>query len=209
MDPYEVLGVSASASEEQVKKAYRDKAVKYSTDEYARSPLKDVADQKMRELDSAYDQIMTQRRIGAATGASDTGAFDAADYEIEYDQDEDGVYLDIRQHLRRGDIESAQRKLLTVDAAQRGAEWHYLMGSVSHRKGWLDEAMRYYATAHSMDPNNYEYAKAMNQMNRARRTGQNTYQPNSTSPSGDLCGGGCSELLSCLCCMSLCNGCCR
>ena len=56
-DPYKVLGVSPSATDEEVKDAYRKLAKKYHPDQYADSPLKDLADEKMKEINEAYDQI--------------------------------------------------------------------------------------------------------------------------------------------------------
>ena len=68
-DPYAFLGVDRNATDEQIKDAYRALARKYQDDSYAAGPLKDVAAQKMRELDEAYDAIMNERRgQGNASG---------------------------------------------------------------------------------------------------------------------------------------------
>lgn len=61
-DPYKVLGVSRDASEEEIKKAYRDLARKYHPDNYATSPLADLAQEKMKEINEAYDTVMRERR---------------------------------------------------------------------------------------------------------------------------------------------------
>lgn len=64
-DPYQVLGVSPSASDEEVKTAYRNLAKKYHPDNYADSPLADLASEKMKEINEAYDSIMRMRKARA------------------------------------------------------------------------------------------------------------------------------------------------
>ena len=73
-NPYEVLGVSPSASDEEIKKAYRALAKKYHPDNYANSPLADVAEQKMKEVNEAYDMINQMRQKGRAQAQRPTRA---------------------------------------------------------------------------------------------------------------------------------------
>ena len=48
-DPYQVLGISENASDEEVKRAYRELARKYHPDNYHDNPLADLAQEKMKE----------------------------------------------------------------------------------------------------------------------------------------------------------------
>ena len=73
-DPYKVLGVSPSATDEEVKDAYRKLAKKYHPDQYADSPLKDLADEKLKEINEAYDTITAQRKGGSRTDPQRRGA---------------------------------------------------------------------------------------------------------------------------------------
>ena len=66
-NPYEVLGVSPSASNDQVKRAYRDLSRKYHPDSYSDNPLAGLAEEKFKEVQEAYDQIMREREGGSGT----------------------------------------------------------------------------------------------------------------------------------------------
>ena len=67
-DPYTVLGVKPDASDEEVKRAYRELARKYHPDNYQNNPLADLAEEKMKEINEAYDQITKQRAGGGSSG---------------------------------------------------------------------------------------------------------------------------------------------
>ena len=72
-DPYKVLGVSPSASDDEVKKAYREMAKKYHPDQYANTPLAELAGEKMKEVNEAYDTIVKQRKEAKSGGAYGSG----------------------------------------------------------------------------------------------------------------------------------------
>ena len=67
-DPYKVLGVSRDATDEEIKKAYRDLARKYHPDNYANNPLADLVQEKMKEINEAYDTIQKQRAEQSSRG---------------------------------------------------------------------------------------------------------------------------------------------
>ena len=69
MNPYEVLGVSPNATDEEVKQAYRQLAKKYHPDNYVDNPLSDLAEEKMKEINNAYDTICEERRVASAPAA--------------------------------------------------------------------------------------------------------------------------------------------
>ena len=56
-DPYEVLGIKPGASDDEIKRAYRDLARKYHPDNYQNNPLADLAEEKMKEINEAYDAL--------------------------------------------------------------------------------------------------------------------------------------------------------
>ena len=64
-NPYEVLGVSPGASDDEIKKAYRELSRKYHPDANINNPLADLAAEKFKEVQEAYDTIMRERTSGS------------------------------------------------------------------------------------------------------------------------------------------------
>lgn len=172
-DPYSVLGVSPSASDDEIKKAYRDLARKYHPDNYHDNPLADLASEKMKEINEAYDLITKNREQGGAYGGS---AYQSQSRPNSYRQSYSGAnynsaYAQIRNLINANNLSQAEAMLNNISS--HDAEWHYLMGSVYWRKGWMDEAGRYFRTAATMDPTNIEYRNAVQYMNQ----GGQAYRP--------------------------------
>ena len=158
-DPYKVLGVSPNASDDEVKHAYRELARKYHPDNYHDNPLADLAQEKMKEINEAYEQVQKQRKAGASSTAQ-TGGYSAYTYGASYrTASADPLLQRVRMAINSGDITQAER--LLNEAQTHGAEWNFLMGVVCSRRGWLDDAKRYIQTACQMNPNNMEYRQAL------------------------------------------------
>ena len=82
IDPYQVLGVSRSASDDEIKKAYRSLSRKYHPDANINNPNKDQAEEKFKQVQQAYDQIMKEKQSGAtsAYGAGGYGSAGSSSY---------------------------------------------------------------------------------------------------------------------------------
>lgn len=65
-DPYQVLGVSRDASDDEIKKAYRKLSKIYHPDANINNPNKDQAEEKFKEIQQAYQQIMKERELGSS-----------------------------------------------------------------------------------------------------------------------------------------------
>ena len=181
-DPYSVLGVSQSASDDEVKKAYRELARKYHPDNYQNNPLADLAEEKMKEINEAYDSITKQRAGGYRQ--STTGSYGSTGYSGQsYSGSQDSSFNRIRSLINAGNLAAAEQLLYEVP--QKNGEWYFLSGSIAYRKGWLDEAMQNYSLAVQMDPNNMEYRQALAMMQ--QRGGYHPYNNYSSATECDPC----------------------
>ncbi len=203
-DPYSVLGISPSASDDEVKKAYRELARKYHPDNYHDNPLADLASEKMKEINEAYDTITKTREQGSSYGSgnayqrqSRSGAYQQSNTGANYNS----AYAQIRNLINANNLAAAETMLNNISA--RDAQWHYLMGSVYWRKGWMDEAGRHFRTAASMEPGNIEYRNAVQYMNH----GGQAYRPAGAGSMTqvDTCNL-CSNLICMDCCCEMMGG---
>lgn len=150
-DPYQVLGIERTATDEEVKKAYRELARKYHPDNYMNTPLADLAEEKMKEINEAYETIQKMRK----EKASETSDF-------QYTGGNSGSYgkerlNDIRSYIEYNNFYEAEIRLNSVPASERTAEWYFLKGVVFRARGWYFEASKYFDVACRMDPGNPEY----------------------------------------------------
>lgn len=176
-DPYEILGVPQGASDDEIKTAYRELAKKYHPDNYGDNPLTDLAQEKMAEINQAYDSIMSMRRGGAD-------------------------YAAIRRYIDTGHLDEADRLLEQAPANNRPGEWFYLKGMSCYRRGWMEQAVKHFDRAAALDPTNEEYRNAKSQMNWQR--GGNYGSPGSSGPYRNTSSGGCGGCSGCDICTGLC-----
>ena len=203
-DPYQILGVPETATDEEIKKAYRDLARKYHPDNYHDNPLADLAQEKMKDINAAYEQI-TRERSGRGSGNSSYGSYGSGGTAYQRQQYSSqsstgsSVLQQVRMAINSGNLSRAEA--LLANYADHNAEWNFLKGAVCYRRGWMDEAKRYYQTACQMDPSNAEYQSALDFMENANRT---AYRPDGGRFGTELCGG--NPCLTLCCLYTLCNG---
>jgi hypothetical protein len=198
-DPYQVLGVKPDASDDEIKRAYRELARKYHPDNYQDNPLADLAEEKMKEINEAYDAV-TKQRSGGGGYTSSGYSSGSASYQSGYQRSQGGsaAYAQVRNLINSGALDRAEQLLQGIQG--RTAEWYFLTGSVAYRRGWLDEAMQNYQIAVNMEPNNMEYRQAYAMM----QQGGSAYRPTGY-------GGGAMDAMDCcttlMCLNCLCGGC--
>lgn len=156
MNPYEVLGISENASDEEIKRAYKELVKKYHPDKYQNNPLSDLAEEKLQEVNEAYD-MLTKKNSSSSydygygysgnTGGGNTGGNGSRP-----------DYMQVRRLIDANRLGEAEKIL--NGTRDRSAEWFFLAGMVSYKKGWYDDARNKLQTAAEMDPGNVEYSQA-------------------------------------------------
>lgn len=209
-NPYEVLGIKPGASEAEIKAAYKELVKKYHPDKYQNNPLADLAEEKMQEINEAYDALMKNRGGGGAYGGAYGGsqAYGSRSYGGAYESaSRSGAgtgssdYYAVRQALDRNDLTAAEQMLINMPG--RDAEWFFLSGVLSYKKGWVDDAMSNMRQAMDMDPNNYEYRQVYQQM----AAGANMYRNRSNSQGYDQQSDCCDTCCTLYCCSSMVSPC--
>lgn len=151
-DPYTVLGVSRDASDDDIKKAYRDLARKYHPDNYQDTNLSELAAEKMKEINEAYDTIRDERSGKKSSSSSGSSSADPR-------------FVEIRSLINQRRFSEAEMRLDAMSGNDRNAEWNFLKACVLLQRGHFFDAQKHVETACYMDPNNAEYQNARAQMN--------------------------------------------
>lgn len=203
-DPYEELGVDRNASDEQIKAAYKELVKKYHPDKYQGNPLGDLAEEKLRDVNEAYDQIMNERKSGAGYGAGGAGYGAGATYGAGYSgRSASPEYQEIRRDIDANNLKRAQDKLDAIPD-KNVAEWWFLSGMISYKRGWYDDATGKIQKAVSMEPSNMEYRNALNALAGAGGMyQQQAYNRGYRSTEDAFC-----QALQCYCCADMCCDCC-
>ncbi len=162
-NPYEVLGIKQGATEAEIKAAYREQVKKYHPDKYQNNPLYDLAEEKLREVNEAYETLTKNGNSYNGTANSNSGYGNSyGNQSGTRGQSPSPEFYEIRSAIERGNAEGAEA--LLNKSRTRNAEWFFLRGVLSQRKGWYDDALVNLQKANAMDPGNYEYRNALNTM---------------------------------------------
>lgn len=182
MNPYNVLGVSENATEEEIKKAYRTQVKKYHPDQFAGDTrAADAAAEKLKQINIAYDMLSKSRAGGGDQGSSYTGT----------------DFVQVRAAIARGDLATAEMLLDAI--GYQSAEWHYLKGVILLRRGWYEGARQHFETAHAMNPRNTEYKEAFDTVNQTGGTYQDFYGGQSPAMGGLCTTCAICSVLNCCC----------
>ena len=191
MNPYKVLGVEDNADEETVKKAYKELVKKYHPDKYVNNPLADLAAEKMKEINKAYDMIMKK---GQGTTVGNNSGYGANSGYGGYTNAQPTFSL-VRRLINMNQNSQA---LYMLQSLPKTAEWYYLAGLANIKMGRYNDGINYMEQAVRMEPNNSEYSDTLNSIK--NRTSYYNSGGGGMYTSGGVCP------LPCICLPCLCGG---
>lgn len=201
-DPYSVLGVPRNASEEEIKKAYRNLSRKYHPDANINNPNKEYAEQMFKEVQQAYQTIMDNKASG--NNSYDYGGFRGFGYNSskEYEDDDTRYMKAVINYINNRRFAEACNLLNSIK--DRNADWYYYSAIANAGAGNNVTAMEHINRACAMEPYNTEYARAKEQLENggdwyAGRTTMYGF-PDSVNT------GMCSKLCMYYCLCNLCSG---
>ena len=168
-DPYQVLGVTRGASDEEIKKAYRSLSRKYHPDANVNNPNKDAAEERFKQVQQAYDQIMKEKQQGSSydggfgnsySGSSYGGPY--ADFSGYYNsrstyQEENSRLQAAANYIRNGYYREALNVLNDIPQNERNGRWYYYSALVHQRLGNTATALEYIRRAVELEPSNVQY----------------------------------------------------
>lgn len=185
-NPYEVLGIKEGASQEEIKAAYREQVKKYHPDKHQDNPLQELAEEKLQEINEAYEYLTKNGSAAGGNSFASNGRNSGA-------QNQSTEFTEVRRMIDRGNLPGAEA--LLNRSRTKNAEWFFLNGMISLRKGWYDDAVNNVQTAMSMDPSNFEYRNAMNSIMSTGSGYRTSSFGRGYNNNDELC-----KMLQCYCC---------
>lgn len=221
-NPYKVLGISPDATDDEVKKAYRNLSRKYHPDANVNNPNKEKAEEMFKLVGEAYNQIMDERKHGASGGFGGSGYGGSSYGGSSYggygnpfggfggfyggqSSSNDSINPRLRaaaNYINNQHFSEALNVLNEVE--EHNAMWYYLSARANYGVGNNVLAMDHAKTAYEMEPSNYSYARFY----QALTNGEQWYSNQSSTYQSD-CNPICctNPCLTYLCCASCCGGC--
>ncbi len=201
VENYELLGLSAQATDEEITERYNQLRDKYREDRWLDGEAGNEAARMLTKIEIAYKEIMASRK------------------EKSENTEGKDSFEEISALLKQNKISEAQDLLDNFN--ERNAEWHYLQAVVYYKKNWTNDSKKQLEIAMEMDPENVKYRAAYGKMNAkneykeqpAYQQNQNPYANGSPTDNGNQMGGNaCTDCLTCcymnLCCNCMLNACC-
>lgn len=168
-NPYEVLGLSRNASEEEIKKAYKNLSRKYHPDANINNPHKEEAEERFKEIQQAYQQIMKERTEGYSYGGSSyygnagNGSFRGYTHSSGTGYEDDSHLRAAGNYVRNGYYHEARNVLDAMEERERNGRWYYYSALAHAGLGNQVAALEHAKRAAALEPGNREYANLLYQ----------------------------------------------
>ena len=228
-DPYQVLGVTRNATEEEIKKAYRTLSRKYHPDANVNNPNKDQAEEMFKEIQVAYEQIMKERTEGYSGSGYGNQSYSGSGYGsqrygssqgYEYGPfggfyggytgsssntgyEEDTHLRAAGNYIRNGYYQEARTVLDNMGLQERKARWYYYSAIAHYGLHNNVAALEHARKASALEPNNMEYRSLLHQL----ESGGEWYQQRQAAYGYPVMGGNNMCMKLCIANM-ICNLCC-
>ena len=200
-DPYSVLGISRDASDEEIKKAYRKLSRKYHPDANINNPNKAQAEEKFKEVQQAYEQIMKEKEYGTSGNYNSYGGFGGFGGQSQSTyQDEEAIRRQAAaNYIQSQHFQEAMNVLSSL--SQRNGQWYYLSAMANMGLGNNVNAMNDARTAVNMEPDNMQYRMLLQRMEGGGGWYQQQQDPFGGMPTagGDMCDACCRTMACAMC----------
>ena len=166
MDPYQVLGVSRNASDEEIKKAYRALSRRYHPDANVNNPNKAQAEEKFKQVQQAYDQIMKEKQQGTSDYGSaygnGYGGFGSgfggyySNQNSSY-REESSKLQAAANYIQNRYYREALNVLNDIPFSERQGRWYYYSAVANQGVGNTATALEHIRRAVELEPSNVQY----------------------------------------------------
>lgn len=208
IDPYSILGISPDASDEEVKKAYRKLSRIYHPDANIDNPNKEQAEEKFKQVQQAYEQIMKEREQGSSGGYGSYGGYQYGGFG-GFSGKTDNTYQDeeamrrqaAANYIQNGHYKEAMNVLQSL--SQRNGQWYYLSSMANMGLGNNVNALNDIKEAVRLEPDNTQYRMLQQQME-----GGGSWYQEMQSPFGGMPYGGDGYCMKLCLANLMCSFCC-
>ena len=203
LNPYDVLGVKPGASEEEIKKAYRKLSRKYHPDANINNPNKAQAEEKFKEVQQAYEQIMKEKEYGTSGNYNSYDGFGGFGGQSRRTyQDEEAIRRQAAaNYIQSRHFQEAMNVLSSL--SQRNGQWYYLSAMANMGLGNNVNAMNDARTAVNMEPDNMQYRMLLQ-----RLEGGGSWYQEQQNPFGGMPSDGSDYCMKLCLANMVCNLCC-
>ncbi len=193
---YEILGLTSSATRDEIDARYKELRDKYQRDRFLPGEEGEEASEKLQQIEVAYRDILAGAEEQKQTS--------------DFVNDDD--YTAVQQLISEGKLDEAQEKL--DERESRDAEWHYVQSILFYKRNWFLESKKQLELACQMDPNNERYTQSLEKLTKILASNtispdqlRTTSRPMDDGPrvgagNGTCTGSSCGDCL-------LCNACCN